>query len=231
MINDKMRKRLDWIKPTDKVQGEWLLKHLKKKGIFDPHAPIQGDPFLGASNMKYFINEFIDVAEKWPENLETKSTCRLMREAWSQEKKRSKPTHKNGSFTISNKAFAELKYWAKIDEVSQSKVIENVLLKMRNIRNLDVKITKLEKQASSEYETKRLNKSLKKTANELLKDDESTYNEKQEPECNLENTTEPESTLDTKHSGAAKNTSLQTPKESMEEYKRKKKEENASNKQ
>ena len=215
-----MRKRLDWIKPTDKVQSKWLLKYLEKKAIFAPHDFMQSEPFLGSSNMENFIKEFIDIAEKWPESLETKNICRLMREAWSQEKKRSKPSHKNGSFTISNKAFAELTYWAKTDRISQSKVIENVLLKMKNIRNLEVKITKLEKQIRSEHGTEQLNKTLKKASIKSLKDDESTYNEKQEPECNLENTTEPESTLDTKHNGAAKNTSHQTTKESMEEHKR-----------
>ena len=86
-----------------------------------------------------------------------------MKSAWNQKKKRKNSPLKNGEFSISNKAYGELKRLAEEEKMSLSKVIENALLGLEEARRESNQIKKLQK--SLDLKEKELSMLIKENKN------------------------------------------------------------------
>ncbi|HCG5954809.1 TPA: hypothetical protein NJ081_003268 [Vibrio parahaemolyticus] len=126
-MNNKMEKRLSWIKPTDLRQAKWIANYVIKKmwvaRLYEGETPQQ------------VVERFISMATNSEENPATREQCRNLKAAWTIWDKRNQPKNKviEGTYTISLTARKELERLAKREKCSLSHVIETTLLNAKNI--------------------------------------------------------------------------------------------------
>tara|TARA_R110000764_G_scaffold190872_1_gene276131 strand:- start:130 stop:585 length:456 start_codon:yes stop_codon:yes gene_type:complete len=128
--NIKMVERLKWIVPTDEIQSAWINDYTQKNQKFQNITCFFELSLNNQANLNN-VKKFINYAYMWHETSETRETCRQMKTAWKQYIKRKQSKQKNGVFNISPAAHKELMYWCKVNEMSQSEVIENALLYLK----------------------------------------------------------------------------------------------------
>jgi len=144
LSNKTIKELLKWIQPSNEDQAHWLKNYIyKKKEIRTMNELIFRLSDINSTEDK--IQEFKEVAINWPNTAETRELCRQMKSAWNQKSKRKKSPLKNGAFSITNKAYKELKRRAAEDKMSLSKVIENALLNEDEVREIVVQTKKLQK--------------------------------------------------------------------------------------
>ena len=141
MSNKTIKELLKWIQPSNEDQAHWLKNYIYKK----KEIRIMNELIFRLSEInttKDKIIEFKKTAINWPDTAETRALCTLMKAAWNQKNKRKKSPLKNGEFSITDKAYKELKRLATEEKMSLSKVIENAILNLAEIRKKVVQTKK-----------------------------------------------------------------------------------------
>lgn len=132
----KILKRLDWLKPKDKIQEKWLHDYLLKKRNTSRR---QLSSFQLRSNWEkeelQNIERFKDFMSEKHDDPELREICRNLKAAWSawsaRERNRENQEYVEGNYKISIEARKQLEVLSEQYEKSYSQVIESLLLESK----------------------------------------------------------------------------------------------------
>ncbi|WP_300179812.1 hypothetical protein [uncultured Aliivibrio sp.] len=146
-VNYKMVKRLAWIDLDNPKQVLWIDHYLRRMGLFSVKNEI---------NISYratpheFVNEFIQRLPLSEDTPYWKEKCRNLKAAWKAHEKRNNTSVMfEGTYNISKEARKELERLAKQNNCSMSNIINDLLLKAKDVEHLQHKLTHELKKTSS----------------------------------------------------------------------------------
>lgn len=129
-----LKDRLSWIKNTEK-QATWLHNYLSKQGWFedstyDAAFDEQGTEFLTSIKNEWSYRE---------NTAEERERINKARSAWNSYTKKSK----NQTYSLSSEARNKVNQLAKKNDITRSRVIEELVMKADSLNTLEGKIRKL----------------------------------------------------------------------------------------
>ena len=143
-VNNKMVKRLAWIDLNNQEQASWIKAYVKNILLFSTY-----DFEFGMLDSQ-FVHEFLNTALSWNETPETREKCRNLKAAWKAHEKRNNTSVMfEGTYNISKEARKELERLAKQNNCSMSNIINDLLLKAKDVEHLQHKLTHELKKTSS----------------------------------------------------------------------------------
>jgi hypothetical protein len=140
--NEKMIKRLSWIKINNENLIQWLYNYITTHSNLFPYFDnnvIHNSP--NTPNIKInLINAFLHQAKYWNETAACRETCRNMKSAWLIHERRKKfrisKSHVEVSHTISKKAKNHLDKLSKQNKMSLSQVVETSILNYDELKKI-----------------------------------------------------------------------------------------------